>query len=206
MSPSRAGREERERLIAELERKNEELERFTYTVSQIEEPSHYRQGFSRSSGADLAAAKPDLLRKDMERIGEPRTAWPCSWTTFWNCPGGARRQSLGIAFRGGTGAPCLEAVSGVSRNVVWSWRCCLGWEMFMEMAPGCGVFQNHLENAVKYMGTGKPPYRDRRDASEMNSVLCCDNGIGIEPGIGERFSGSSINWIHEARDPVSVSP
>lgn len=62
-------RDEREQLISELKKKNEELERFTYTVSHdLKSPLITIKGFLGLLDRDLAEKDVDAYRKDKEHI------------------------------------------------------------------------------------------------------------------------------------------
>ncbi|MBE0598143.1 MAG: PAS domain S-box protein, partial [Desulfuromonadales bacterium] len=71
ISERRQAEEERERLIAELEAKNAEMERFTYTVSHdLKSPLITIRGFLGLLEKDLAAGDRQRLKEDIAHIQE----------------------------------------------------------------------------------------------------------------------------------------
>lgn len=188
------GREERERLIAELERKNEELERFTYTVSHdLKSPLITVKGFLGLLEQDLAAAKPDLVRKDMERIGEAADRMALLLDDLLELSRVGRVVNPSalhsveeLVHR------ALEAVSGrlAERDVVVAVLPGLG-DVYGDGPRLVEVFQNLLENAAKYMGEQENPRIEigvmRREDGIVYYVA--DNGIGIEPRYRETIFG-----------------
>ena len=61
--------QERERALAELEAKNAELERFTYTVShELKSPAHHHPGVSRPGGTRHQRWKARSAPEDIARI------------------------------------------------------------------------------------------------------------------------------------------
>jgi PAS domain S-box-containing protein len=188
------GREERERLIAELERKNEELERFTYTVSHdLKSPLITIKGFLGLLEQDLAAAKPDLVRKDMERIGEAadrmalllddllelsRVGRVVNPPAFHSVEELVRRALEAVSWRLAERGVVVEVLPGLG-------------EIYGDGPRLVGVFQNLLENAAKYMGEQENPRVEIGVMHREDGIVyyVADNGMGIEPQYRETIFG-----------------
>ena len=184
----------RETLISELEAKNRELERFTYTVSHdLKSPLVTIVGFlgfleravetGDTSGmkADTerirgAAEKmQDLLEEllELSRIG--RLSRPPEQVSLTELAREAVDMVAGqVAERGAKVevAPDLPVVFGDRQRLR-------------------GVFQNLVDNAVKFMGDQGDPYVEigvRRHGDEV-VFFVRDNGIGIDPRFHSRVFG-----------------
>ncbi len=177
---------DRERLITELEAKNAELERFTYTVSHdLRSPLVTIKGFLGCVAKDAADGDHERLAQDLERIGKAadhmerllsellqlsrlgRIAEPSSQVELSEVVAEARDRLAGPLAEGGvelTVAGDLPVVTGDRLRLL-------------------EVVQNLLENAVRFMGDQPRPRIEigtRRDGAE--SVLFVrDNGVGIPP-------------------------
>ncbi len=176
---------ERDALIRELESKNAELERFTYTVSHdLKTPLITIRGFLDILGKDLAEGRTDRWRDDLGRItgasdmmerllGEllrlsrvGRVANPAERVSFAAVVEDAvALQRPQLQQRG------VELVVDATLPSVYGDRLRL-----------VEVVQNLVENAAKFMG-GQPNPRIRIGArfGEETVLLVQDNGIGIEP-------------------------
>ncbi|OPX64445.1 PAS domain S-box protein [Methanoregula sp. PtaB.Bin085] len=177
---------QREALIRELERKNAELERFTYTVSHdLKSPLITIKGFAGLLEDDAQKCDPVQLKKDVLRITQAadtmqqllsdvlelsrigRVVSPPQETDF----GGIAREAAEIlagplAERGATVeiAPDLPVVN-VDHNRIRE------------------AVVNLVENAIKFMGDQQQPViRIGATSGESGPVFFVqDNGIGIEP-------------------------
>ena len=186
---------ERQKLIAELEEKNAELERFTYTVSHdLKSPLITINGYLGYLESDLASGNEERLRHDSQRIQEAvakmhrllddllklshvgRLMNPPEKIEFDelvrealdNVHGQLETHQVAINLE-----PNLPAVYGDRQRLV-------------------EVFQNLIENAAKFMGDQSDPkieigQRGKEDG--MNVYFVQDNGVGIEPKFHERVFG-----------------
>lgn len=186
LAAHKAGEQERDSLIQELRRKNLELERFTYTVSHdLRSPLvtiRSFAGFIRESvqrGAydritedlqyvDRAAKKMTSLLDellDLSRIG--RIAEPPEMCTIESLLQEALALTAGGILERGVSVR-LDGLPGI---------------VLGERARLVEVFQNLLDNAVKFMGQqSKPEIQIRSSADDSGvSVELQDNGQGIDP-------------------------
>jgi len=185
---------ERERLIEELEAKNAELERFTYTVSHdLKSPLVTIKGFLGLLAEDIVTGNTrqaeenikqireaaDKMRRlldellELSRIG--RQVRPPEVASLTDLAYEAVAQVAGqIAARG----VAVEVARGMPMIAGDRWR-------LLE------VLQNILENAVKYMGDQPEPCIQVGSEAEEGMVICFvrDNGIGIDPKHHDRVFG-----------------
>lgn len=186
---------EREALIAELGEKNAELERFTYTVSHdLKSPlitikgyigrlrKHFAKGVEQEDIAndidriDNAAGKmQELLENllELSRIG--RVANPMTRLRLNDVVNSSVRQLKGIIRQRGVHveiAPDLPEVIGDESRL-------------------SEVFQNLIENAVKFMGEQPAPKVEIgwRQEGYQKIVFVKDNGIGLESRYAEKIFG-----------------
>ncbi len=205
----RSAAELRESLIAELEAKNDELERFTYTVSHdLKAPLVTIRGFlgflrkdaaavASDPGAaervdrdvariDTTAAKMADLLEDLlalSRIG--RQSGHLEEVAFSDIAGEALERVAGAITQRAVEvavAPALPAVHGDRGRLV-------------------ELMQNLLENAVRYMGDQPSPRIEvGARASEPAPVFFVrDNGIGIDPRYHDKVFG-----LFERLDPQAT--
>jgi PAS domain S-box-containing protein len=182
----------REHLIQELEQKNAELERFTYTVSHdLKSPLITIKGFAGLIEDDAQKGDPVQLKKDINRITSAadtmqelladvlelsrigRVVSPPEKTSFSTIAHEAVELLAGpLAKRGVTVsiAPDLPLVN-------------------VDHARIREVVVNLIENAVKFLGTQEEPVI--RIGVEMQGTtpvfFVQDNGIGIDPRYLERI-------------------
>lgn len=187
---------ERSDLIKELEARNAELERFTYTVSHdLKSPLVTIRGFlgfihedaqkgdmkkfenDLSKVANAADRMQDLLNDllELSRIG--RTANPAEDLPFEQIvretmellAGSFNNKNIKVDIRNN-----LPVVRGDHTRLV-------------------EVMQNLLSNAVKFMGDQREPHieigSDGRIENGMATLFVRDNGIGIAPQYHERVFG-----------------
>jgi PAS domain S-box-containing protein len=183
----------REALIHELEAKNVELERFTYTVSHdLKSPLITIRGFlgfvkqaaeagdAQSLAADIARIETATGRMErllnelleLSRIGrvanpsEPIDLGPLARDAVAQAHGVLRERAVAVEI-----APDLPQVYGDRMRIL-------------------EVVQNLIENAVKFMGEQPEPRIGigvREDgASGLVTVYVRDNGVGIPPEYHER--------------------
>ncbi|MCP3956555.1 MAG: hypothetical protein GY719_01750 [bacterium] len=201
--------EERERLIAELEAKNAELERFTYTVSHdLKSPLVTIKGFLGLLEKDSAAGDADRMRRDIQRISaaadnmtrlledllelsrvghvmNPPEEVALGELAAEACQllaGSIAEHRAEVVI-----APDLPSVSG-------------------DRARLLEVYQNLIENAAKHAGKNAAPRIElgwRRDGDEAVAgdpvFFVSDDGIGIEPRYHQKVFG-----LFERLDPEAT--
>jgi PAS domain S-box-containing protein len=187
--------EERERLIGELEAKNSELERFTYTVSHdLKSPVVTIKGFLGFIKQDIAAGNMERFHSDLERIGNAAQKMEQ-----------LLRDLLELSRIGRLMNPPKEIpFESLVRETL---------ELVHGQIEACGavvhvqpdlpvihgdrprlieVLQNLLDNAAKYMGDQPNPRIEIGQRGEENGRLVFyvkDNGMGVAPEHHERIFG-----------------
>ncbi len=197
---------ERERLINELEQKNAELERFTYTVSHdLKSPLITIKGFLGMLESDIQNEKYDRMPSDMKRIAGAadkmkelldevlelsrigRVVNPSEWVAL---------EALAQETVGLLSGP-LEA-GGVDVDVSADLPTVYGDRVRLRE-----VIQNLVENAIKFMGDQPDPRIDigvrhdkGADGRERTVCFVRDNGMGVQPEYLEKVFG-----LFEQLDP-----
>ena len=194
---------QREGLIRELEAKNEELERFSYTVSHdLKSPLITIRGFLGLIEKDVAAGQTERLREDVARM-----------TSATDGMQRLLHELLRLSRIGRIASPPVPLPFGdVTREAAALVRARLEVlrvkvEIDEDLPVVYGdrvrlveVTQNLLENAAKFLGDQPSPCVQvgvRPGESGAPSVLFVrDNGIGIDPRFHEKVFG-----LFERLDP-----
>lgn len=178
---------ERQRLISELEAKNSELERFTYTVSHdLKAPLVTIRGFAQLAEQDAGAGRLDRLNADLQRVHRAAETMGLLLNQLLDLSRIGRvvglSEPLAVealireAARRVPGIESVELVMGPNLPTVTGDRIRL-----------LEVFENLLGNAVKFMGAQKNP---RVEVSVREGpepvIVVADNGIGIDPKFKDR--------------------
>ena len=182
-------------MIAELEAKNSELERFTYTVSHdLKSPLVTIKGFLGFLKQDVASGNLERFEIDLERIGSAakkmeqllkdllelsrigRVLNPMTRIPFGTLVEDALNLVQGqIAMRG------IRVLVQQGLPVVYGDR-----QRLVE------VLQNLIDNATKYIGNQTEPLIEigmRSMENDQSIFFVRDNGIGIDPQHHERVFG-----------------
>ena len=185
---------ELECLVAQLEAKNAELERFTYTVSHdLKSPLITIKGFLNLLEQDIRQGHADRVQTDLAQINNAANKMGHLLSELlelsrigrlMNPPEAVSLTELA------TEAASLVAGPITARGVA------VEIEPAMPVVYGdrlrlLEVFQNLLENAVKFMG-GQPEPRVTIGARADDTEVVCfvrDNGIGIAPRYHEKVFG-----------------
>jgi signal transduction histidine kinase len=196
---------EREKLIEELEAKNAELERFTYTVSHdLKSPLVTIRGFLGLAEKDAQAGDLERMYGDFNRVREATDKMQRLLTELLELSRIGRlmnppqavpletiaREALGLA-RGRIAAQGVQVTLEPGLPVVYGDRVRL-----ME------VVQNLVDNAAKFMGDQPEPRitigMRGTDADGKPIVAVQDNGSGIDPQFHEKIFG-----LFDKLDPKS---
>ena len=199
---SRQIQEERERLIAELASKNQELEQFTYTVSHdLKSPLITISGFLGVLKEDLKSGNEELIHDAIAEIQNATVKMRLLLDQLLDLSriGRISGKIVPIAIH--------ELVSEALRSVDGPLKA-KSIQVDLQPLPGTvegdrvrlqEVFQNVFENAIKFCS----PTGGRICVSAIKSggditISIRDNGIGIDPVYHEKIFG-----LFEKLDPMS---
>jgi PAS domain S-box-containing protein len=187
---------ERERLIAELQAKNDELERFTYTVSHdLKAPLITVRGFLGLLERDALSGDQAQLQADMQRIkaATDRMRQLLDELLELSRIGRLMNPSVTVA---------LTEI--VQEAVMLTQGRLTARGVQLEIQPGlpvvCGdrvrlieVLQNLIDNACKFMGDQPEPRLTigcrGNDRAGNPIVFVRDNGLGIDPHYHDKIFG-----------------
>jgi molybdopterin-guanine dinucleotide biosynthesis protein MobB len=176
--------QERERLISELEAKNEELERFTYTVSHdLKSPLITINGFLGMLQDDLASGDIDRIQSDVNYIRNAVIKMDTLIKNLLELSRIGRQVNPAVVVE-------FEVVVHEALNLLAGQIAGRGVEVILK--PGLPliygdrsrlveVVQNLVDNAIKFMGDQPQPRIEIGARQEAKNVVCYvrDNGIGI---------------------------
>jgi signal transduction histidine kinase len=185
-------RRQQEVLTEELEAKNAELERFVYTVSHdLKSPLVTITGYIGMLQQAIESNDSDRITNDMQQISTAAESMAelleglLELSRIGRIVNPPEAGSLSYLVR--------NAVDSVREKVVSRG---IELEIYDDMPQYWGdrlrlleVFQNLLENAIKFMGD-QPSPRIRISALEIGDDIVCrveDNGIGIDPRYHDRI-------------------
>jgi PAS domain S-box-containing protein len=186
----------RDSLIAQLESKNAELERFTYTVSHdLKSPLLTIKGFLPFVKEAAVSGDLDRLDVDLARIGSAADRMQHLLDELLEL------SRVGKSVSDPAPVPVEEVIEealemvrgplverGVEVDVMAGMPVVLG-----DRTRLVQVMQNLLDNAVKFMGSRETPRIELRwnedDVPERVQIRIRDNGIGIEPRFHETIFG-----------------
>lgn len=190
LSERQRAEEIQKKLIGELEQKNAELERFTYTVSHdLKSPLVTIKGFLGMLKKDMEQGREDRLQKDMERIEEAAEKMGILLSELLELSRIGRIANPSEEFDlGKLTRDALETLDGRlrARNITVLVSPDLPI-VCMDRSRMSEVMENLIDNAAKYMGDQPNPLIEigTRESETEIIVYVRDNGIGIEP----RFHG-----------------
>jgi PAS domain S-box-containing protein len=186
---------EREQFIIELENRNAELERFTYTVSHdLKSPLVTIRGFLGFLEKDVQAADQEHMKADIRHIVDATDKMQRLLSELLELSRVGRVVNLSEVI-------LFETIVRESMSLTKGG--CEARDVTIEVAPGMPsvqgdrvrlveVVQNLLDNACKFMGEQPHPQIEigwrGEDAERDQSVFYVrDNGIGIAPEHHERI-------------------
>ncbi len=188
------GQEVREELITKLETQNAELERFTYTVSHdLRSPLITIEGYAGALSEDLTEGNAEAMRDDIARISGAAQKMGRLLNELLDL------SRVGRVVKASEGVPLKELIDealGMTRREIESNN------IQVEVAPNLPmlfgdrtrlseVFQNLIDNAMKYMGDQPRPRVEigARTGGDFATCYVRDNGIGIASRYHERIFG-----------------
>ncbi len=193
------------RLIRELEKKNEELERFTYTVSHdLKSPLITIRGFLGFLERDVMANNKARITADLQRITDATEKMQHLLEDLLNL------SRVGRSVHPPENVPFDVIVSEAAERAGGQIRQRGAYVKIAEGLPIVRVdrerlievVQNLLDNAVKFMGDQANPAIEIGtrgfDEADMAVLYVWDNGIGIAPQYHERIFG-----LFDQLDPSS---
>ena len=197
--------QERERLIADLEMKNAELERFTYSVSHdLKSPLVTIRGFLGFIEGSVEKGDRARFKADLQRIRDAADKMQRLLNELLEL------SRIGRLIKPPESVPFEEVAREATSLVAGRLA---GERAVVEIAPGLPnvygdrarlveVVQNLLDNAIKFMGDQPEPRIEigqrGQDAAGMPVFFVRDNGIGIEPQFRDTVFG-----LFNKLDPAS---
>ncbi|CAG0928904.1 two-component system, OmpR family, sensor histidine kinase VicK [Thermoflexales bacterium] len=196
ITDQRRAAQERDSLIAELQAKNEELERFTYTVSHdLKAPLITIRGFLGLLEQDARTGQHERMQADMQRINEATERMRRLLDELLELSRVGRMMNAPqeISFE----AIAREAIELLDGRLK-------ARAVHVHIAPGLPtvygdrlrlveVIQNLVDNAVKFMGNQPSPRIEIgahvSETPGQTVFFVQDNGIGLEPHFYEKVFG-----------------
>jgi PAS domain S-box-containing protein len=187
---------EREKLISELELKNAELERFTYTASHdLKSPLITIKGFLGFLREDTQSGNVKRLESDIQRIGDAADKMQRLLNDLLEL---SRVGRLVNKFQVIDLNEMISEVLELLHGRIYGGNIRVSVEenlppIFGDRARLLEVLQNLIDNAAKFMGDQSNPHIEiGQEGSTENGLLILfisDNGIGIDPKFKDRIFG-----------------
>jgi len=177
---------ERKRIARDLQDKNSELERFTYTVSHdLKSPLITIQSFSGQVLKDYNEGKETYIREDLQRISDAASKMMHLLDDLLKLSRVGQKMNSPVTVEMGS------VVDDVLSRLAGSLK--LG-QVKVSVQPElltvkgdalrlAEALQNLLENAIKYMGSQPEPHIEigLRQDGRKRVYFVRDNGVGIDP-------------------------
>ncbi len=185
---------ERERLIAELESRNVEMERFNYTVSHdLKSPLITISGFLGLLERDLATGNQERIRENLREINAATKKMEALLNDLLRLSQVGRvidsRESVSL---GELAHEAVELIVGpvAEQGILVEVSSDLP-VVHGDRARLLEVLQNLVENAVKFLGDQAEPRIEIGTRQDGSETICfvSDNGIGIDPRHHEKIFG-----------------
>jgi len=185
---------EHEKAIRELEAKNAELERFTYTVSHdLKSPLITISGFLGLLDADAKSGNMEKFKGDLQRINEATEKMQRLLNELLEL------SRIGRIMNPPSNTPFAKIVEdalALTRGRLMAGNIKVDVEKDLPIISGdrprlVEVLQNLIDNAAKFMGDQPEPCIEisTRKEEGQQVFFVKDNGIGINPSYHERIFG-----------------
>jgi PAS domain S-box-containing protein len=196
---------EREKLISELELKNAELERFTYTASHdLKSPLITIKGFLGFLLEDTQSGNVKRLESDIQRIGDAADKMQLLLNDLLELSrvGRVVNKYQAIDLNG-----MISEVLKLLHGRIYSGNIRVSVEenlpqVYGDRARLLEVLQNLIDNAAKFMGDQPNPHIEigQEGGTENGSPILFvrDNGMGIDPKFKDRIFG-----LFDKLDPLT---
>ena len=187
--------QEREALIRELEAKNAELERFTYTVSHdLKSPLITIRGFLGFVEMDALSHNTERLKADLARIGEATEKMHRMLSELLELSriGRMKNASQAVPFADIVNEALALVKGQIDMRLVEVQVADDLPVVYVDQPRAVEVVQNLVDNAVKFMGLQPAPRIDIGLAgyeNELPVLFICDNGIGIDARYHHKIFG-----------------
>ena len=197
---------ERDQLLAELEQKNAELERFAYTISHdLKGPLITVRSFASLLSEDLAANSAPRVNDDLKHILNATSQMQERLRNLLHLARVSHDRALNEAVS--TYDVCLSVVDLLQGQLSMA-EIDIAVSTNLPIVSGnrerlSEVFQNLIENAVKFMGDQPSPQIivDCSDVGDMVEFYVLDNGVGIDEPLREKIFDLFVTL--DAKDPSS---
>jgi PAS domain S-box-containing protein len=194
ITPRKLYEQERDSFIQQLEDKNAELERFTYTVSHdLKSPLITIKGFLGMLAEDIQEGDLDQAYADMQRIHSAADKMKSLLDNLLDLSRVGRvSNDFGPINTNTLISETIEILSPmITEKKV---KLIIPPELpslYGDRARLAEVFQNLIENSLKYLGEPAEPTIQINAVKKTNDVLVSikDNGIGIEPQYQQKIFG-----------------
>jgi PAS domain S-box-containing protein len=187
---------EREKLISELEIKNAELERFTYTASHdLKSPLITIKGFLGFLREDAQSGNVKRLESDIQRIGDAADKMQRLLNDLLEL---SRVGRLVNTFQAVDLNEMVSEVLELLHGRIYGGNIRVSVEenlphVYGDRARLLEVLQNLIDNAAKFMGDQPNPQIEIGQEGETENgspiLFIRDNGIGIDPKFKDRIFG-----------------
>ena len=194
---------EREKIIHELEAKNAELERFTYTVSHdLKSPLITISGFVGLLEADARSGNMEKFKADLQRIQEAAEKMQRLLNELLEL------SRIGRLVNPPSDTPFADIVEdalSLTKGRLMAGQIKVNVQGDLPIVRGdrprlVEVMLNLIDNAAKFMGDQPRPQIDigTQKRGDEQILFVRDNGIGIDPSYQERIFG-----LFDKLDPKS---